>query len=367
MISGIFIALMFVILVYSFEVFKKVRTTKIISTFIGVLIFYGLLFNITDNSDWENYEVYFNGYNETTDFLFSYISDVFSNNGYDYIAVYKFHILIMGIGFIYFASRFSFSNVFAVISCYLLFQFVPLSNQIRYYVAFTFFLISIYSLIVTKNKISFAIFAILSVLSHSAILLMYPFLYFYYKKNQKNYILNFFIFSFVFAGFFFAIYSYFLDSLSHFETYFEKESLSSLAGGVFSSFIWALWSIYLIYKNKRIELNFLDTVKKDVKYQFLYKLSLYSIIFYPMSLFLQIFRERYIMALFIVWVSFIFYSLNYEDSSHKRFSAISQFLVLIVITFLYVYFLPTYLIGISGTELTEQLIKANPDLVFLLQ
>ena len=365
MISGIFIALMFVILVYSFEVFKKVRTTKIISTFIGVLIFYGLLFNITDNSDWENYEVYFNGYNETTDFLFSYISDVFSNNGYDYIAVYKFHILIMGIGFIYFASRFSFSNVFAVISCYLLFQFVPLSNQIRYYVAFTFFLISIYSLIVTKNKISFAIFAILSVLSHSAILLMYPFLYFYYKTSNEDFLGKLLLYSLLFSFLCVIIYRIGLLLFNQFTSYFETEVLSSISGGVFNNLILVVWIFYIYVRNKVLVRSNQVEIVSDIKYQFLYRLSLYSIVFIPTSIIIQIISHRYVAASVIIWVTYIMYSFKYDITIKRRILQLTIFLFLIIGSFLYFYILPEFLLGTSNLEAVSDLFDSNTLLNFL--
>ena len=328
-----------------------------------IIISYNILvnftYNVTYNSDWDMYDAIFMGHTQSNDFLFNFISETFSAKGYDYSSVYKLHIFLIGVGFIYFASRNSYSNVFGIVTTYLLFQIVPVSNQIRYYVAFSFFLIAVYNLIVSRNRGLFIVFAFLSVLSHSAIFLMYPFLYFYYYTYNENYIRKLIVYSFVLAGFFYFIsFVGFIFSF-HFGSYFEEGFLSSISGGLLNNFIWLFWFFFIYKINKRLMETHSSELESDVKYQFFYKLSLYSILFFPVSILLQVLAHRYIAASLIVWLTFYYYALNYEESLRNRLLSLSLFLLLISATFFYMYFLPVYLLGISTTEAVFELFLSN--------
>ena len=355
----------FLFFLFYFEFFKKFLFTKILSVLLGGFIFYLLLYNVTYNSDWDMYEAIFEGHIQSNDFLFNYISQSFYNRGYEYSSVYKLHILLMGFAFIYFSSKFSYSNICVIICTYLLLQLVPLSNQIRYYVAFSFFLIAIYNLIISKNKSFFTIFAILSLISHFAILLMFPFVYLFYNTKSNKYIRNILFYSLILSISFYFIFSIGALISFHFGSYFGSDLLSSFSGGILNNFIWLFWFL-LIYKiNKRLIRINLDIIESDIKYQFLYKLSLYSVIFFPISIFLQIIAHRYIAASLIVWIIYIFYSLNYIHSLVKRTQLIFIFYFLVILTFLYIYILPTYLLGVSGTEAVLKLLISNK-LIFIL-
>ncbi len=353
------ITVLYLAFIYSFELFKDYFFSKLTSLLLGIFIFYALLYNVTYNSDWNMYNAIFMGHTQSNDFLFNFISGTFSDKGYDYSSVYKLHIFLIGVGVIYFVSRNSYSNVFGIITTYLLFQIVPVSNQIRYYVAFFFFLIAVYNLIVSRNKGLFIVFAFLSVLSHSAIFLMYPFLYFYYYTSNENYIRKLIVYSFILAGFFYFIsFVGFIFSF-HFGSYFEEGFLSSISGGLLNNFIWLFWLFFIYRINKRLMATNSELLESDVKYQFLYKLSLYCLLFFPVSILLQVLAHRYIAASLIVWLVFYYYSLNYEESLRNRLLSISLFLLLIAATFFYMYFLPTYLLGISTTEAVFELFLSN--------
>jgi len=353
------ITFLYLAFIYSFEIFKDYLIIKFISLILGAFIFYALLYNVTYNSDWDMYDAIFMGHTQSNDFLFNFISGAFSDKGYDYSSVYKLHIFLIGVGFFYFISRNSYSSVFGVIATYLLFQFVPVSNQIRYYVAFSFFLIAVYNLIVSRKKGFFIVFAFLSVLSHSTIFLMYPFLYFYYYTNNENYIRKLIVYSFVLAGiFYFISFVSFIFSF-HFGSYFEEGFLSSISGGLLNNFIWLFWFLFIFKVNKRLMETYSTQIESDVKYQFFYKLSFYCILFFPVSIVLQVLAHRYIAASLIVWLTFYYYSLNYEESLRNRLLSKSLLLLLISATFLYMYLLPVYLLGISTTEVVFELFLFN--------
>ena len=357
MLLGYIAAFIFILLIFIFEVFKKNVLIKALSLGLATFVFYALLYNVTFNSDWDAYYNKYYEIAENSDLLFNIISSFYQAGGYDYSSVYQFHIILIGIGFFYFASRFSYSGIFSIICIYLFFQLIPVSNQIRYYVAFAFFLISVYNLIVRKNKISFGIFAILSLTSHLGILLMYPFLYVYYQISNKQYFQQLIVYSLIFAAFIYLVFSAFLIYINtfHFSSYFDQSWLSSFSGGLYNSTIWLIWIIYIYIRDKKISVSQSTEMEADVKYQFLYKLSLYSVIFYPASLVLQILCHRYMMGSLIVWVTFMVYSMKFEDSLLKRLGSISLFLGLITLTFFYHFILPRFLFGKS--EIVELLIE----------
>lgn len=359
MILYISIAVFFIALVYVFEIFKDYSINKIFSLFLGVFVYYLLLYNVTYNSDWDMYESFFLGHAQSNDFLFNFISESFSARGYDYESVYKLHIVLMGFCFFYFANRNSYSNVFAIIATYLLFQLVPVSNQIRYFLAFSFFLTAVYNLIVARNRIVFLLFCILSLVSHSGIFLMYPFLYFYYFVNTASYTKKIILYSLVLAiGVYFVTLVQFIFDF-HFGTYLEGDYLSSLLGGFLNNFVWLLWIIFIYLVNKRLLKSNVDLIEADVKYQFFYKLSLYSVLFLPVSLMLQILAHRYIEASLVVWLTFYFYAMQYEETLANRLKSISMLLLLIILTFLYIYILPSFLLGINATDAVFELFLSN--------
>lgn len=358
MVLFISIIIFFLVFFFSFEIFQNYSINKIISLLLGGFVFYALLYNVTYNSDWDMYDAIFMGHTQSNDFLFNFISGLFSDKGYDYSSVYKLHIFLIGIGFFYFASRNNYSNVFGIVTIYLLFQIVPVSNQIRYFLAFSFFLIATYNLIVSKNRIIFFTFCFLSLISHSAILLMYLFIYFYYTSDE-TYIQKLILYSIILAGFFYFIYFVGFIFSFHFGSYFEDDFLSSFSGGLFNNLIWVIWFFFIFKINKRLKENNSNLLESDIKYQFLYKLSLYSILFLPVSIFLQVLAHRYIAASIIVWLTFFYYSLNYKDSLKMRLKSIFFFIMLIGITFFHMYILPSFLIGTPATEAVFELFLSN--------
>jgi hypothetical protein len=367
MIALITIVIVCILLTYIFEIFKQKYLVKFLILIIGVFLFLFLLFDVTSNSDWHVYESIYNGYTKSNDYLFNLMSELFSTKGYEYNILYQFHILLMGFGFVYFISRFSYSKVFTVITYYLLFQVVPLSNQIRYYVAFAFFLMAAYNLIIKKRIAIFVILAIISILSHSAILLMYPFIYLYYKVDHNKFPKTVILCGAIVGVSSYVVYLSGLFFSSIFGSYLEADHLSSLGGGLYSASIWFFWLLFIYLKHKRLFKQNSEIIKGDVKYQFLYKLSLYCLVFVPTCLVIQILSHRYILASIIIWLTFVLYTLEYEKTLILRLRSISVLLVLILVTFIYVFVLPNYIMGVSGTEVIVELFRLNPKLLFLFR
>jgi len=362
----IIIALLIAFLLIS-EKNKNDHIIKIISSIISAYFFYLLLYNVTYNTDWDIYEQMFNGVRDSTDFLFNFLSNWYFLNGYNYSSLYQLHIILMGIGFIYFVSRFSNSAIFVIILIYLIFEMIPLSNQIRYFVAFAFFLIAIYNFIITKNYVIFLIFAFLSVLSHLGILLFYPFLYFFKKYESGKYEKKILLYSLIIATTLYLLnYIGFVFS-NNLDSYLDKDNISSLTGGIYNLLIWALWMFFIYLKQKRFLMLNSNIIEIDIKYQFLYKLSLYPILFIPIGLYVQIFAHRYIFASIIIWLTYFIYSLKFEESLFHKIKSIYIFLIVVFVTFVYIYILPFYLFGTSVITLHQELFNSNSTLQSFFQ
>lgn len=339
--------------------FKNNILIKIAGNILSYIVFFLILFFVTDNSDWEIYEVFFNGYADSNDFLFTYILEIVKTKGLSYVYVYQVHIVLMSIGFFYIASRKSYSDVFLIITSYLLIQLVPLSNQIRYYVAFSFFLIAVYNLIVLNKRKIFFVFVILSLLSHFAIILLYLFIYFYYVIPSSEFLKKTLSYSVILAIAFYAIFVYGLSFLEHFSVYFQDDLLSSFSGGLLSNFIWLLWFVYLFLIHRRVIKYNNSIFEKDLYYNYLFKLSFFSILFMPIGFFLQIVVHRYVISLFIIWISYILYCINLENKSKNKFHSLLVFFLFVFFTVFYIYLLPELVLGIMGTEELLRILNSN--------
>ena len=351
---------------YYFLGSKNNKLVNLSSILFGALVFYLFLFNVTYNSDWDNYESMFYGSLESNDFLFNFLSNIFFLNRLDYSYLYQLHIVLMGLGFIYFVSRFNYSGVFSAISIYLIFQLIPLSNQIRFYVAFAFFLIAVYNFIITKNYLIFAVFATISYLSHSGILSMYPFLYLFYRINSDKFPQRMAFFS-LFAGLLLYLLIYVDFSFSNQIDNYLKNDISSFLGGFYNIFMWLIWLLFIYLNHKRLLKLSSVNLESDIKYQFLYKLSLYSIIFIPIGLIVQTFAQRYILSSLIIWLTYIFYSLKYDDNLAQKTRLVTKFLFLFIASLVYIFILPSFVFGTSSTKLIEELFVSNTTLVSLFK
>lgn len=359
------ILLVTILLFYFFEIFRKNKIIKVVSPIFSILLFYLLLYNVTYNSDWDGYQFFYEGAS-SGDILFDFLSPIFNNHGYEYRNLYQFYIILMGISFTYFASRFSLNNTFVIIIIYLVFMIVPLSNQISYYVAFALFLISTYQLIVLKNKIAFIVFCFISVISHNGIIPLYLFIAFFYLIKEKR-ILNVSIWSSIaLLGLTLLLFLLVPTFFGRFIGYFEENRRSSILGGLYSNLIWIIW-IFLIYKrHKNLKKLYPEQLTVDVKYNYLYKLSLFPIMFIPIGFLLKIISSRYILAIIIVLLAYAFYSLKYTNKIKTRANLISSILVMVVITYLYIYILPFYIHESSETYLkTLEILQSNSSLSFL--
>ncbi|MBP1676324.1 MAG: hypothetical protein H6Q20_883 [Bacteroidetes bacterium] len=346
-------------LLYYFNISRESPFLNIQSVALAVILFLVLFLEVTKNNDWINYTSVFNQKIESSDYLFGILSHFLRDYGYSFSFLYKIHIIIMAVLFVYFASRFRKSDTFIIICIYAILQFVPLSNQIRFYVAFALFLTASYELIVAKNKIIFGIFTCFSVMSHLTIILMFPFIFMFYRYNTEVYLKRILLWCVGFSVVFWASYKILIALVPQYTSYFDPKMISSFGGGLFNNFIWIFWFLFVIRTHLDLKKENSEKLDADLKYNFLYKLSLYSIIVLPVSTFIQIFCHRYIISSIIVWVAYLTYANNYKNNRVERIKSFSFLIILFEGTFIFLYLLPDFILGVSGFRAALEILKSN--------
>ena len=330
----------------------KQKKGKIVIAFFAISIFYILLLGVKETADTYGYILYFENPEIKTDFLFRYLSNVFRNLGLTFFELYQLHIVLYGLLFTYFITRFT-NNSFLVLIFYLSILYVPLVNQIRYFLALGFLLNGFYFFYFTKRKyLSFILFA-LAILSHSAIILFYGFIFLNKYSSKENYLKRCYIMSGILFMIIFSLNSLGLRNyLGNYLNYFNSEGVSSLAGGVYNILPYVIFLLLLHRQaiNAQKKYTFFEN---DKTFQILYRLSLFSIIFIPISLNIQIFAHRYVHASLIVWLCFYCYTLRQE----KSFKIVLNHTICITIAmiglFYYTYFFSEIALNQSASYLSE--------------
>jgi hypothetical protein len=329
---------------FIFQLIQELKLYKKIIFIFSLIAFYVFFYGITDTADWEMYKDFFLYEEIEIDFLFRYLSLLTIALGYSFDELYQFHILIYGYFLVKFISRFT-QNILLVLGFYVFVAYVPLANQIRYYLALSFFLNGLYLFYFNEKKKSY-LFFILSLLSHSSMLILFSFLLIEKRFGFSEYIKKCLLLSLIiFVGYNFIVSFGLLDFLGKFKIYIVSDELvSSFAGGVFNElpFIITLTTLYF-WLQKVIDK--MPQILEDKIFVFLYKLTFFSIIFVPISFNLQVLGHRYVQAFFIVWLCLFVYTvhfINYKKTTIECFIVLAIYMVFLVY---YSYFFSQVVIG----------------------
>jgi hypothetical protein len=345
------------LLVFLFQFFKKDLIHRYFVVLFSLFLYCFVFFNITYTDDWSAYELIFNG-TIKTDFLLGTLCDVAVIHGYTFASVYKLHVFLTGVLFVMFIARFV-DNGLVVVFIFILLLFVPVANQIRYFLAFALFLNSVYFLVVKKNKVLFVVFLIFSLLSHLAVVVLYLFILLLRLKNIKYYILSLFL-----TGIGTLLLLLLLkrvgfgELFSHFDEYLSNSKLSSFVGGVYNSLPAVFFLLFLCLKVKS-RLKTCDTWMKDERFIFLYKLSLFAFVFVLPSFVFQILVNRYTYPFSIVWLMLYVYVIQWDKNVYSVFNNLLKLFLFVLFLFCYIYILPYFLFGNSESyERSVEIIKS---------
>lgn len=344
--------LFFVIINFLFQITKKDDINQFLQIIVILFVFFLFAIEIKTTADWNGYILYFEDENIKTDYIFRLFSRIFKIFNLEFEQLYQLHIILIGLILINFIRKTN-NSIFLVFGVYSIIYFVPIINQIRYYLAFALFLNTCYYLYVDKKtKLSIILF-ILSILSHSAISLLFLFPILNKVSKKIGYVKLLMISSislFVFSFFLQTIGI--VDMLNKYGTYFSSEGTGSLLGGLLNIFPYITLLIVLYNNNKSI-IKKKPYLIKDSIYILLYRLSMYTIVFIPISLYFQILSHRYVLPFTVVWLCLYLYP--YQKSKNQVKVLQQMWLVFFVffVLFFYNYFLSEFIFGEESLYLIQ--------------
>lgn len=316
----------------------------ILNALLLAVVFYFTL-GVRDTNDNFMFEWFYYNDWDKIDPMFIYLGRVMNYFHFDYHAFYQVHLVVYTLMYLLFISKFT-KNYFYVFLVFFVLYYVPYINQIRYYLSFPFFLLSLYYFVQVRRWFWFILFTFLAVVSHSAIVLLYTFLPLYYFLSTKR----FFSTSLVLSGVAFVVMLVLFNlgiaqQIEHFGEYFDKGMTSSVAGGFFNAVPYFIYIIYLWYVDRKYKRAHPD-FEMDKTYSFLSKLSFYTIIFIPASFFVQVLGHRYVFPFLIVWLIFLLYTMRNESRQEKLLRLGQAMMVHLAVGFA-IYLLPYMVLGKS--------------------
>lgn len=300
---------------------------------------------VTYTADWAGYEYFFN--NEDTikgDLAFSFLTQLLKSCGfYDYSSLFHLHIILMGIIFPIFFYKVK-ENPLPYTLLYILLYYVPLANQIRYYVAFPLSLLALYYILYRRKYLVGIVITLLSFLFHRTIIIfiIIGVFFSFLRKRIKAPI-------YVLLGnlvvFLFFPFIYGSSDAEAYSTY--RENISSVFGGIYNMIPSVIAIAAVVLLNSKVKgIN-------DKKYGFLLTLSLASTVLLLLSLRIQILCNRMISPLAPIWVLYFSYCMKKGYVTKKLGKIVIWGIVFIFLSWnTYV----PYLLGISNTLVNEEML-----------
>lgn len=343
----VLIFILFFLLIVQKESIKNNGILIGINSTLNFLLLLIIIGNATFNNDWQAYEILFEGIKVTNDLFYFFGFELFRSMGLAFVDFYLCNQILIYILILFFIFQFSSKYLFLVVFTILIVACPNFSILLRYYTAFTFFLVSAYHFKISQNRILAYFFLFCSFISHfGALILLGIFAIFKYFKIQTS------IKSVLIIGLGLLLIKEILFGLlisfgiGSFSIYVTEEETSSLRGGVLVVLPYLPWMFFVYWQHRRL-LNKNKDIQSDRKYVFLYQLSILPFFLIFLSIFNQIVQHRYVEPFSIVWCTYLCYSLRYDENKLKRFLGGLWIFILILISFYLKYFLPLTLIGRS--------------------
>ena len=337
-------------------------TMRVFLRYIMAVIIFALAFwGITYTSDWKGYEYYFN--NDLTmksDLATFYIFNFLKQHGIlDYRVAYRVHIALMSLLYPLIFVRFK-KNPIPYTILLIVFTYVPLANQIRFYVALPMAILSIIAY--TERHLFIAIvFCALSLSFHTTVIILFVsyLLYnqFVVKNKNRDSIVLYFLIGLILAFLVSPIISHlpsgFADSYSE---YSEGESLSSLAGGLYTIIPMLVALTAVFYAHSRVNRYRPDIILKNKKhYYLLISLSVATAILIPIGFTMQIFVNRFVSSMLVFQVLFLSFIQSKSLLNGKKIVLSGWIVAVLVINLLWQTVVP-YWLHISSFPISTELL-----------
>lgn len=323
----------------------------------SVVIFVLAFWGITYTSDWGGYEHFFD--NDLTirgdiasTFIFSFLTQ---HNIYDFKVAYRVHVVLMALLYSAFFMSLK-KNPIPFVAIIIVLYYVPVANQIRYYVAFPLALLSV-NFFLHKRKLVGILLGAAAISFHfttSLFLLLCLFFYYVISLRSQR------IWLYILAGVIIYIFRDYLIRVlppsfaEGYMDYFDNEWLSSFAGGVYNSIPGIISLCFIMYYHNRIY-PFIAIEELD-DYRVLLTLSLSTCVLLPLGFQMQIFYNRMIITLLPIWIIYLSFVGGYSYVYGQRLHTSRSAMILILICILWQTAVP-YFMGIRNTMIDPEFIR----------
>lgn len=298
------------------------------STFLAIFIFVFAFWGITDSSDWAGYEYWFSE-QKSSDILFNYLSGKFISFGYKFRALYRLHIVLISLSFVYLFSICRVNKILFTLIV-LLFFYVEIGNQIRYYLAFPLTYIAYYYYLKKRYYFSSA-FIIIAILSHFGSLViacsLLIFSQLYRSKSLFKYIVLLSIFTYL-------LYFTGTNLDSRFNSYYH--GTASIIGGIYLV-IPPLISFSLIF---RMHNNVSHVLKHETLYKYLFTSSIATSFLCLTAIQVLVIESRYLEPCLIFWLAYFIYIKRKNKSINLKKKCINNISIIFLLYFSYRFIFP---------------------------
>ncbi|MDM1552249.1 EpsG family protein [Empedobacter falsenii] len=260
---------------------------------------------------------------------FQIISAYIYKNRLDYEFLHITFSAIYNFIFLLFIHKLS-KNIFVTTLLFIPLVFIFHSTQLRYFLGYYAILLGFYYLYVQQKKSLAITFMLFGILSHYSLVLFIP-LYFLYHIKGNFFKKIFSITLIIFVGYTFltSVLFPFLGNI-RFISYLKGDLVSTYLGGLFNflPFI-PLYILINEYYHIRIKLD--KTLQEDKVFNFLYKMSIFPIIFIGLSFTVQVLGHRMMITGLLFPILLFFYKFNkIRSASNKiKFGIVFFFLYLV--------------------------------------
>lgn len=340
---------------------KKHQLFDIISVSLTCLCYFLIIGLATYNNDWEGYTIKFNGTVPTTELFYNSLFYVFRELGLTFRDFYIFNQILNAFLLVSFVNVFKPSSALLVLAGVLIVLGPTSSILLRFYTSFLFFINGAAYILTSKRKVLGVIFIAFSFMCHFSSVIFFLFFLVYKYELYKKTVIQLLVISIIITVS--KDVSFFLLSKSGYGAFtpYILGSTSSIQGGLLAAIPIIPWFLFVFKTHFLIRKKEFVT---DIKYKFLYTLSIFPALFIFLSLTVQIVLYRFIEPYIIVLITFLCYSKQYLQYSKFYFYLILTFLT--VFTIYTKYYLPLSVIGNSEwLEHYTEILEYNSLIEFL--
>lgn len=334
---------------------------RLIQYCIAVVIFCFAFWGVTYTADWAGYEYFFNeGEDIKEDIGSVFLFNILKDHGYDDFRVaFRIHIILMGVLFAFVFNKLGLNPIPYTILLIVL-SYVPLANQIRYYVAFPAMLLSVIYFIEKRYIKCILLFIFAIVFHRTTVLLGLVFLIYYLfsgktlnNSRHKKYITLGLSFSLLFLLIMYTRLGVYLGDYAYYTSSTQK---SSTFGGMFNLLPCLLSIPAVLYYDQRVKKRHVEIIRYNYnQYRLFLLFSIATCILMPLCLRIQILNTRMIVRFFTIWIAYLVYIQRTGKKLGIRINTSYVIVVLITFNILHQTLLP-YWFGIVETPIPQELL-----------